>query len=177
MRLPAAALSLVILGALFGCTGEVRTKLLTPQQLETEMRQPGGIKGVFGYYNRTVIEVDEPTSLTDNKGQPVPGTCHKVPTQKVVTLTDQDHPYEVWYRHGILEANQFSVQFNNSVFTAINSQSTPDQGKTLSNLTSAATSLLGAAAKGITPPGAPVPQADCNAGPSFVQFKPLPPLP
>jgi hypothetical protein len=177
MRFPAAVLPIAISCMLIGCTGEIRTKLLSPQQLDTELRKPEGIRGVFGYYTRSVIEVDNLTQLTDVNGKPVPGPCRQILTQKITTIKDQDHPYEIWYQHGLLEANQFSVQLSDGVFTAINSQSTPDQGKTLSNLASAATSLLGAAAKGLAPPGPPVPQPDCNAGPSFVQFKPLPPLP
>jgi hypothetical protein len=165
---------------LVGCNGEVRTRLLTPEQLQTELSRPEGIKGAFGYYDRTVLEIDQLTQLTDANGKPVSGECNPINVQKVVTYTDQQHPIQIWYEHGLLEANQFSVQLNSSVFTAINSQSTPDQGKTLANLASAATSFgkVAAAAPPVGPPVVtPKAKADCNAGPSFVSFQPLPYLP
>jgi hypothetical protein len=114
-------MSLAIAFSLGGCNGEVRTRLLT-------------IRGVFGYYDKTVLEIDKLTSLTDSKGVPVAAACNPVYVQKVVTVTDQQHPIVIWYDHGLLEANQFSVQLASGVFKAINSQSTPDQGKTLANL-------------------------------------------
>jgi hypothetical protein len=169
---------LAIIIGLGGCNGEVRSRLLTPEQLQSEMSNPGGIKGVFGYYDKSVLEIDRLTQLTDANGKPVSGACNPITVQKIVTMTDQNHPVQIWYEAGLLEANQFSVQLNSSVFTAINSTSTPDQGKTLSNLASAATSFAKIAGAGAaTAPTAPVRQPNCNAGPSFAGFQSLPPIP
>jgi hypothetical protein len=157
---------------LCACNGEVRSRLLTPEQLQIELSQQNGMRGVFGYYDKTVIEVDRLTQLTDANGKPVNSACTPVNVQKVVTYADQDHPIQIWYEHGLLEANQFSVQLSSSVFAAINSQSTPDQGKTLASLASAAAPFAAALAPAIAaPPSRPVP--NCNAGPSFVGFQPL----
>jgi hypothetical protein len=127
--------------SLVACNGEVRSRLLTPAQLQAELSRPEGIRGVFGYYDKSVVETDDLTQLVDASGKPVSGPCTPARVKKVVTYTDQDHPIQIWYDYGLLESNQFSVQLNSSVFTAINSQSTPDQGKTLANLASAASSF------------------------------------
>ena len=135
--------------------------------------RPEGIRGVFGYYDKTVVETDELTQLADSSGKPIAGSCTPVRARKIVTVADQEHPIQIWYNYGLLEANQFSVQLNSSVFTAINSQSAPDQGKTLSNLASAASTLSKIGAGGAPPGPAPRGQPSCNAGPTLVGYEPL----
>lgn len=164
---------IVVALPIVGCNGEIRSRMLTPAELQAELSRPEGIRGVFGYYNKVAIEDDDMTQLADASGKPLPGPCTPTRIRRVVTYTDQAHPIQIWYNYGLLESNQFSVQLNSSVFTAINSQSTPDQGKTLSNLLSAASTA--AKIGGAAPPPKPVPvgQPSCNAGPSVVGFEPL----
>jgi hypothetical protein len=121
------------------------------------------------------------TNLADKDGKFISTICRHVLVQKMISITDYEHPVEIWYDAGLLEANKFSVQLNNSVFTAVNSESTPDQGKTLLNLTEAAGNLAKIArpAAAAPPKGAlPAKEVpDCNAGPSFVRYAPLPNVP
>jgi hypothetical protein len=174
MGIRSSTVPLSIVAIISACNGEVRSRLLTPDQLQAELSKPEGIRGVFGYYDKDVIEVDQLTQLTDASGKPTGGSCNPVNVQKVVTYADQDHPIQIWYDYGLLEAHQFSVQLSSSVFTNVNSTSTPDQGKTLANLGSAATSFAKVAAPATAPPpGRPTPQVNCNATPYLVEFRPL----
>jgi hypothetical protein len=157
---------------LAACNGEVRSRVLTPEQLLAELSRPNGIRGVFGYYDKSVIEEDELTQITDASGKPIGGPCTRITVKRVVSYPDQNHPIQIWYDHGLLEANQFSVQLNQGVFTAINSQSTPDQGKTLSNLASAASTFAKAQVRALTEKPPPT-QPYCNAGPSVIGYERL----
>jgi hypothetical protein len=164
-------------GLLSGCTGEVRMKVWTQPAL-MEALQKEGIQGVIGYYPKAVIEISELIQYVDKDGKVVPGiVCKRVSIQKVVTVTDYDHPYQVYYVKGVLEANKFGVQLNNGIIAAVNTESTPDQGKTIANLGEAAGSFAkiaaGPAAPVPIPPGAP----DCNGTPTFVRYEALPKLP
>jgi len=172
MRLAAWGM-IFLVSPLLACNGEVRSRLLTPAQMQAELSRPEGIRGAFGYYDKTVVETDELTQLADSSGKPIAGSCTPVRARKIVTVADQEHPIQIWYNYGLLEANQFSVQLNSSVFTAINSQSAPDQGKTLSNLASAASTLSKIGAGGAPPGPAPRGQPSCNAGPTLVGYEPL----
>jgi hypothetical protein len=164
---------LVLMLAMSGCNGQIRTKLWTPAELEKELAREDGIKGVFGYYTKTVIEVSYLTQILDKDGKFATSNCKRVPSKKVVTVTDYDRPYQIYYRAGLLEANKFGVQLSNSVFTAINSESAPDQGKTLANLGESALSFAKVAGAAAVAPEA----ADCNGAPSFDHYEALGKLP
>jgi hypothetical protein len=147
----------------------------SPEELKKELTKGEGVKGVIGYYTKAVVEVSVLTQIVDKDGKFVTGDCGRVKTQKVVTVTDYDHPYQVYYNAGLLEANKFGVQMSNSVFTAINSESTPDQGKTLANLGESATSFAKIAGVPVTAPAPGKP--DCNGGPSFDHYEGIGKLP
>jgi hypothetical protein len=151
-------------------------KALTPEELQTALKAKEGIEGVFVYYTVAVIEVDRMTQLVDKDGKVTGGECKPVDVQKIVTVTDYEHPYRIWYEHGILETNQFGVQLSNSVLTGINSQSTADQGKTLANLADAALSFAKVAGAAVAPPPSPT-APNCNGVPTFIRFEKLPRLP
>jgi hypothetical protein len=164
------------------CNGEIRTRAWTPNALQEALSTPDGVRGVIGYYNKGVIEIDNLTQVVDKNGSFVSSDCNPVSVQKITTVTDYDHPMEIWYNYGLLEANSFGVTFSNSVFAGINSVSTPDQGKTIANLAEAASSLAKkpAAAAPAPPPGGvvkPKPRQNCNGGPSFIRYDPLPSIP
>lgn len=55
--------------SLAGCNGEIRSRVLTPTDLRAELSKPEGLRGVFGYYDRTAIEVDDLTQLVDAAGK------------------------------------------------------------------------------------------------------------
>jgi hypothetical protein len=170
--------SLILTGALLvGCNGEIHSKLWTPDALREAMSGKDGIKGVIGYFPRSLIETDEFTQVVDKDGKFVTSDCNRVAIQKVTAVADEVHPIQTWYEPGLLEANQFGVQWAAGIYTAVNSQSSPDQGKTLANLSSAAANFakLGAAAAPpfiqTTPivPGKP----NCNGVPTLKGFSSL----
>ena len=114
---------------LCACNGVVKSRMWTQDQLIKAASTKDGINGVLGYYQRPVLEVDEMTLLVDKDGKFVSAICRHVLVQKIISITDYDHPVEIWYDPGLLEANKFSVQLNNSVFTAVNSESTQTRGR------------------------------------------------
>lgn len=158
-----------------GCNGEIRTRAWTPTDLQPALSTPDGVRGVIGYYNKGAIRIDMLTQVVDKTGAFVSSDCKPVPVQTIVTVTDYDHPIEIWYNYGLLEANTFGVTLSNSVFAGVNSASTPDQGKTIANLAEAASSLAKIPAAAV-PPGAvvkPKPRQNCNGGPSFIRYDPF----
>ena len=168
--------------ALCACNGMIKSKLWTQENFVNAASTNQVFDGIFGYYQRPVLEVDEMTQLSDKDGKFVTALCKHVMVQSVKNIMDYEHPVQIWYEPGLLEANKFSVQLNNSMYTAVNSESTPDQGKTLLNLSEAAGNLAKIAAlapaKFPSKPAAPgTERPDCNAAPSFVRYEPLPHIP
>src|SRR5260370_2215919 len=179
MRPRLLVLFIGLASTMWGCNGEIRKRAWTPASVQQTMSSPDGIKGVFVYYEKGAIEIDLLTQVVDKTGAFVSTDCTPVSVQKTVTVADYDHPFQIWYNSGLLEANTFSVQMSSTVVTNINSSSTPDQGKTLSNLATAATSFAKIAAAA-APPG-PVkrapPKPNYNGRPSFHGYDPLTPIP
>jgi hypothetical protein len=102
--------------------------------------------------------------------------CEPVTTVKYVTSADFAHPWVLNYRPGLLEAYKFNVEWTDqATLKAVNRESTPDQGKTIANLASAAESAAKAAAKAAIPP-APKPKhlRACNDGETLVQSDRVP---
>jgi hypothetical protein len=169
----ARKLSVVICCALgiAGCTGEIRSRAWSPEKLRQALTSEKGIQGVFGYYNRPIIEITELTQLVDKDGKFVSTNCNHIRVQRATSIVDYNYPIQIWYEPGLLEANKFGVQLSNSTFTAISSESTPDQGKTLANVADSFAKIAGA-----VPAVPPVPAGspDCNGAPTFVQYQPLP---
>jgi len=102
-----------------------------------------------------IVEVDALTQISDTKKTET-NNCRPALTRKIVSVVDYNHPFAVAYEHGLLESYTFAVTLNSDgVLLSVNTQSTPDQGKTLGNLTTAASTAAGIMAKGleVTPPG------------------------
>ncbi len=102
-----------------------------------------------------------------------------------VTVADAQHPYVLQYEHGFLETYTFGVTLgSDGTLTSINSQSTPDQGKTIANLASAAGSIAGVAKqmqmRQVFPtnkPAVPAPSAtlpDCTQSPIPIGYEKVP---
>jgi hypothetical protein len=105
-----------ILPAYGGCSGQIRMRAWAPMDLKAALEKksdtgaPGnGIEGVFVYYTRTLLEVDSLQQLLDKDGKPIlekdgkPIECEPVMIKKLVTLTDYEHPYQIYYVHGLLD--------------------------------------------------------------------------
>jgi hypothetical protein len=84
--------ALALLGA---CNGEIKSRVLTPEQLQAEFSNPQGARGIFGYYNRSAVEIDMLRGLADNSGKPLPGACNPIQVQRISTYTDEDHPVQI----------------------------------------------------------------------------------
>jgi hypothetical protein len=103
--------------------------------------------------------------------------CEPVSTVKYVTSADFAHPWILNYHPGLLEAYKFNVEWTDQgTLKAANRESTPDQGKTIANLASAAASAAKAAA--FAPPSTRGPKAKplraCNDGETLVQSERVP---
>jgi hypothetical protein len=103
--------------------------------------------------------------------------CEPVASVKYVTSADFAHPWILDYRPGLLEAYKFNVEWTDQgTLKAVNRESTPDQGKTIANMASAAQSAAKAAA--FTAPGAegakPKRLRACNEGDTVVQSDRVP---
>lgn len=171
-----------------GCTGHIVMEPIGPDDVSTIYAScPSGptpqsgnaqklpncgqqVDGIIVHIARPLIEVDEFTQAnisTDPTKTVLSNNCKKQATRKLVSLPDWDHPYILHYEHGILETYTFGATLtSDGILTNINAQSTPDQGKTIANLTSAASSAAGIARQ------APSPAApDCTTTPLFVGYE------
>jgi hypothetical protein len=165
--------SVAAASALCGCSGIVKMTPVSPTEISTGYQNKADVDGIIVYRAIPLIEVDRFTqvSVPANSAQPgsamvLSSACNKVITRKLVTVADWEHPYRLHYEHGILETYTFGATLTaDGVLTNINSQSTPDQGKTFSNLASAASSAAG------IPKGLPATSLDCTVTPVFVGYE------
>ncbi|HVA12080.1 MAG TPA: hypothetical protein VNF99_02410 [Stellaceae bacterium] len=184
-----SVLVLLVSIAVSGCTGTI---MLTPLDPAT-LGNPGaiadlhssdagraGYDGLLVYLPKQVLEIDRFTQVQtlarDNKTLILSGDCDsaKAYVQKVVTIVDRNKPYLLHYEHGLLETFTFSATLtSDGALASVNTSSTPDQGKTLANLASAAVSASGIA-KAATINSSP---ATCTQTPTFVRYAPLPAIP
>ena len=170
----AAAIALAT--ALAGCSGTVKMTPLPPGTLASDYEAGTDEAGIIVYRAMPIVEVDEFTQATvpdtSKAGATlVTGDCDPVLSRKVVTIADTEHPYRLHYDHGLLETYTFGATLNgDGILVGINTQSTPDQGKTIQNLTSAAAS--GATILKATRFEAPKPK--CTITPAFVGYERLP---
>ena len=119
---------------------------LDPATIQANYSKQIDTDGIIVYHAIPVVEVDKfiqisvPQDPTKPSGPTVlSGACKEVEVRKVISIADFQHPYRLHYEHGFLEAYTFSANLSSDgILTAINTVSTPDQGKTLQNLTSAA---------------------------------------
>lgn len=172
-------LVLVSVFGLAGCTGHV---VMSPYS-----GGPGDIDGVLVTRSIQAVEVDEYTQIaipgvkssSGSPSMPAPqitsGECSHVQVRKLVTIPDQAHLYRLHYVPGLLEAHSFGMTMDSSgVLTSINSQSTPDAGKTLSSLTGVAVSAQKMALGAGTPGNPALPP--CTTGASLIGFESAQPL-
>jgi hypothetical protein len=157
-----------------GCTGRI---IMSPAD-PTAIAGGGEIEGVLVTRPILAIEIDEYTQITIpgaksvSAGQPLPvtvsGACSPVEVRKLVTIPDPNHLYRLHYEPGLLEAHSFGMTMDASgVLLSINSQSTPDAGKTLSALTGIAVSAQKMAGAHSGPAMLP----PCTTGPNLVRFE------
>jgi hypothetical protein len=145
---------------------------MSPEEINQNYKNKSDINGIIVYRPRQLIEVDEYTQINvpgagAGASATVSSACTPSLVRKLVTVVDWDHPYRLHYDHGILETYTFGATVtSDGVLTVINSQSTPDQGKTLSNLASVATSAA-SIARAPAPPGSP----PCTITPAFVDYE------
>jgi hypothetical protein len=141
-----------------------------------------GFKGLLVYLPTQVVEIDKFTQTlvlgADGKTLVASGECDSehAATRKVVTVVDRSTPYLLQYHHGLLETYTFAATLTpDGALASINTSSTPDQGKTLANLASTASTAAGIAKLDV---GAPTPgQKLCTQTPIFVRYEPLDPIP
>jgi hypothetical protein len=167
------AIASVVLG---GCTGVVFTAPVTAD----ELRGPP-LEGVIYYPPYLAEQVMKTTLATDKDGHVLANEagaggkpkCVPVETSQVVTLHDYGHPRRVAYKAAPFEAHTFNVTLDaNGSLLGVNSQSTPDQGKTAQTAVATAGALVplvGLLSAGDTQPLA------CNAGSVLVEIRPIAP--
>ncbi len=160
------------------CSGTVVMSPLDPADIEKNYEQKADMIGIVVYRAIPLVEVDRfiQVNVPAKSGQPngptmLSSACNPILTRKLVSVADSQHPYRLHYDHGFLESYTFGATLtNDGILTAINTVSTPDQGKTLQNLAGAA-----AAAGGITKFAAPTKRRpDCTITPVFVGYE-MPP--
>lgn len=130
-----------------GCTGT----LYTVKDAKLKVKKDGAyLKGVTAYPPRLFVEVYETTAYID-KGKILRTAaatdpekkCTPLPKHTVVTKPDYNAPYQIFYDPGFLESNKFGVGLKDGMLTAVNTESIPDRGETLKNITSAAANVAG----------------------------------
>jgi hypothetical protein len=174
--------------ALGGCSGTIELTPLDPATLGKPAivgdihadNVDSGYHGLLVYLPTQVLEVDQFTQIqtasADGKTMLLSGECDrsKAYVQKIVTIVDRAHPYLLQYHHGLLETYTFAATLTaDGALASINTSSTPDQGKTLANLSAAAVSAGGLTKLSVGPERQPV----CTQTPTFVRYDPLPKLP
>ena len=191
-RLPvrSAALSLLLLSH---CNGELSTTVVDPNTLQpvqigldgkpgAPVPKPGiqTVAGVIAYRPMRVTEVYRFTQYDPGDKKPFSSDC-ATPSflvRKVDTIADTDHPIQLKYTPGLLEASEFGATLNgDGVLLEVNNKSTPDQGKTIENLTSAAANVARSAA--VVGPEHSSPATDkavCNATLTFMGYEKSPVL-
>ncbi|MBS3953555.1 MAG: hypothetical protein KGZ88_11450 [Methylomicrobium sp.] len=155
MNTKKAAFALIFL-SLTGCSGTLYTVKGNTKE-----------EGVYTYPQITVIDVYEYTTFTNKDGEVLArkdGTpkCKPKYEDKIVVRTDYNAPpLRIYYDSALLEQFKFSVTLKDGVLESVNTESTPDRGETLKNLTSAAKDAASIAA------AAPSQTPLCNAEPRY----------
>lgn len=149
---------------LAGCGGAVRTQPIPPGALQlseacraaapgTSLDQlpPGcaalpSFEGVAAFRAMPAVRVSLLTQYT-NDAKVLSGQCTQVTTRELVTIPDTANPIRVFYRGGWFDSNTLNVTLNgDGVLTAVNSTTTPDQGKTLEATAETVAKLVAVAA-------------------------------
>jgi hypothetical protein len=168
--------TLVACTILTACSGTVVMTPAPPDQLKADYEQGRERPGIIVYRAVPIVEVDKFSQVNlANPSKPdgpplLSGACNEKLVRKIITIADTRHPYRLRYDHGLLEAYTFGATLTgDGVLASINSQSTPDQGRTLQNLASAAATAGGPFRLLSAGPGTTRP--DCTITPVFVGYE------
>ena len=171
-----SALSMLSLAS---CNGTVIMSPLSPEQLDANYKAGIDVRGIIVLRSIQKVEVDQfiqfnvpinPKLAPSAGNTTISNDCSPVEVRKVVTVADTAHPYRLHYEHGILETYTFGATLSqDGVLLGINTVSTPDQGKTISNLTTAAAAAAGIKAFDNTAPSKP----PCTITPAFEKYEPI----
>jgi hypothetical protein len=147
-----------------GCSGAVYTNN------NVSFDNKGNLEGVVFYPPALFKEISATTVALNKDGKIIgrasDNTCEPVRSEKIITAPDYSQPRRIWYHHGLLETYTFGVTLDAAGdLTAVNSQSTPDQGKTFQNIASGFASIAPAAGLAGAQPGAPT---ACTDGPIII---------
>jgi hypothetical protein len=147
---------------LSGCNGNIYTKKLNQGTLSEELSK-GKIKGIIHYPQKLFYEISVTSIRKNEKGEvvgwavdtpsPDPSKnthCEPITQFKLVTRSDFDDPRNTYYDSAWLETYKFNATLSpdGTTLIAIGSESSPDRGQTILNLTSAAANV---AKSGIVP--------------------------
>lgn len=173
MRVTPRIISASLIGLISSsCSGHVVLTPSSPSQISADYDAGRDTNGIIVYRPQPFVEVDQLTQISSppehGTGAPaLSNNCKRVAVRKFVSAADWEHPYVLTYKHGLLETYTFgATTTSDGILTVINSQSTPDQGKTFANLASAASSAA-AAARSTPPDNWP----DCKSTPVFVGYE------
>ena len=147
LRTTALALVGVFMAA---CTGTIVMSPLGPDKINTQ-----DINGIIVYRAIPRVEVDQFIQINvpvdpkqPNSPMVLSDDCTHFLIRKIVSIADSEHPFELYYHHGWLEAYSFAATLNgDGILTSINTTSTPDQGKTFQNIASGVSSIATAIPK------------------------------
>lgn len=122
---------------IMGCSGHLRTHPASPEEIN------GKYEGVKHYQQTLLEEISETTILIDKDsgiiiGSKEKNTCTPVETKKLIIGADFTKPLITEFDPGFLESYTFNATLSEGMLNSVNTTSTPDQGKTFSNLASAA---------------------------------------
>lgn len=158
---------------LVACTGTIKTTILSPDQLN----KPGTkLSGIVSYLRKPAIIVTELTQYSPDGGKTFAPKCTPQWTYALTSANDPAHPILIQYHPGVFETHTLKLTYAaDGDVQSINSQGTPDQGKTLKNVLGAVaglplTGLLGMAILQNVPSAPPRGQPKCNTGGSFYEY-------
>lgn len=140
-------------------------------------------KGFSGYLYYPVVQFKRTTQTTQylEQGRILAyagglgdAGCVPVNMTSYVTSGDFQHPWIMSYRPGLLETYKFGVEWTDQgTLKSANVESTPDQGRTIANLASAAESASKVAAAS-APIQSRKPQRACNGRETIIASERLP---
>ncbi len=157
---------------LVGCNGTLTT------HPEMDSEKASGYEGVRFFPLAVMQTTWENTTIRD--GTKVVATMwgtgdKRCSAESYVTESidvDPTHPMILNYRHGILETYEFSVTLSEKGnLTSVNAKSTPDQGKTIDNISDAAQNFAGLAGGGAGGKG-PAIVPPCTDDPKAIRMEP-----
>ncbi|MBP2303437.1 hypothetical protein [Azospirillum picis] len=140
-----------LMSAVSGCTGTVWTENLDPDRHRLVGEK---IEGVYVYPPALFREISETRVAVNEDGKIVGraenNTCIPIITSKATILPDFQRLQRVFYKPGLLDTSSFGVTLEGGMLTGINSASSPDQGKTVSNVGATVAALATAGVLALT---------------------------